>query len=157
LGSFKHNLHIYTLKISFGRLYVACDPSLVHAVFRVDKAFTLMPHAESATESLASLSEDAKKIVRAKDEPDGNYGRSSFLLDFHNVHYEYLVPDALVVELNASVLNTVASYFNEISTEGATVNAQKWMQECLVTATTDEFYGPGNPFRADHKLIDQIW
>lgn len=110
MDSFKYNLPIYTLKIISGRFYVVCDPSLVHAVFRDDKSFAFMPHAESATETLAFLSEDAKKIVRAKDEPEGNYGPSSFLLDFHKVQYEYLAPGSPLVELNASILNTVGSY-----------------------------------------------
>jgi hypothetical protein len=157
LGSFKYNLPIYTLKIFSGRLYVVCDPSLVHAVLRDDKTFTFMPYAESVIESLATLSEDAKKIVRAKDEPDGNYGKSSFLQDFQKVQYEHLAPGTSLVELNARVLNTVGSYFNKIGTEGATINLQEWMGKCLVTATTDTFYSPSNPFRADPKLIDRIW
>jgi hypothetical protein len=157
LGNFKHNLPIYVhVEDLFWTTLRSLRPSIIHAVFRNGKAFTFMPHAESATESLASLSEDAKRIVRAKDEPDGNYGQSSFLLDFHKVQYEYLAPGAPLVELNARVLNTVASYFNEIGTEGSVTNVQKWMQKCLVTATTDAFYGPGNPFRAEPKLIDRI-
>ncbi|QSZ36437.1 hypothetical protein DSL72_006316 [Monilinia vaccinii-corymbosi] len=155
----------FTLKIFAARIYVICEPAMIHAAYRNTKAFDFTRFIVDAGKNAFNVGERGMKIIRGETSPDydpkgpflnGNDGRS-YLNESHKLMLEHLRPGGKLLELNRKVLAAVAESLNTLGQNAEKVSIFKWTRDNLTLATTAALYGPQDPVSADHSLIDSFW
>ncbi|KAN0096547.1 cytochrome P450 [Hyaloscypha variabilis] len=150
----KVNLPIYTIRVMGTRMYILRSPELIQKTFANPKAFTFDTFAATAVRRLLNISEPDMKVLLQEPGPEN---RPSYSHDIHDLTHSTLTPSAALSQLNDAFQTRLAKSFNEIDTEGTTVNLHQWSRDVVTHAACAAILGPDNPYEDDPSLISALW
>jgi hypothetical protein len=135
-------------------MYILRSPELIQKTFANPKAFTFDTFAATAVRRLLNISEPDMKVLLQEPGPEN---RPSYSHDIHDLTHSTLTPSAALSQLNDAFQTRLAKSFNEIGTEGTTVNLHQWSRDVVTHAACAAILGPDNPYEDDPSLISALW
>ena len=135
-------------------MYVVNAPDLVVAVQRNTKTILFNPFVVAMTPRLFGTGPRTNAIVAKEATKE----KGAFMADIHDGMYEILGPGRELERMTQVTLETLNSYFNELSSDkDAQVDLFGWIRRVFTISSTDAVYGLDNPFRLHSELEDAFW
>ncbi|PQE24015.1 cytochrome p450 oxidoreductase protein [Rutstroemia sp. NJR-2017a BBW] len=147
----KYHLLVYTLWMSWCRLYIINFLDLIKDVQRPFRIINFAPLAAPAAANILGTSEATCDVVFRDTTTD-----EGFFLSFNKTVQISLSPGASLDSMYEVAIRTFAAFFSDFAVKGhSNVPLLKWMRHPLVLGTTDAVYGPQNPFRI--SSVEEAW
>lgn len=139
-------MDIATLPILGGKMYAVWDTALIQSGLKA-KTMSFDAIMIQHAQGLLGLSDNSMSVVR-----DG------MLADLMHITKPLLAGEPLA-RINLTVLHHANIVLDEIRTKEAfeISDLYEWVKMTATEATTEALYGPGNPFRRDKGLLDDVW